>query len=162
MAFAQIFVALILAFAVDALEWKNCDRRAPVQIQEINLSPEPVILKKGSRITLSGKFRVYGDVGEKYQINLTIKKSAFWGWLRVPCFGKCTRNVDCSQLINLLEGEKCPLSPKQYVVNERTVVLPDLKLPSFITKGTYKIKADVKDREKNRKISCLEVTVKVQ
>ena len=26
MAFAQIFVALILAFAVDALEWKNCGK----------------------------------------------------------------------------------------------------------------------------------------
>ena len=60
-----------------------------MQIQEIKLSPEPVILKKGSRITLSGKFRVYGDVGEKYQINLTIKKKSLWGsFWPVPCFGK--------------------------------------------------------------------------
>ena len=33
---------------------------------------------------------------------------------------------------------------------------------SFVFQGTYKIKADMKDRVKNRKISCLEVTVKIQ
>ncbi|KAK2559289.1 hypothetical protein P5673_018440, partial [Acropora cervicornis] len=57
MIFAQLLAFAILAFAVsDGLKLKNCDSRMPVQVKEIKVYPDPVILKKGEKITISGKF----------------------------------------------------------------------------------------------------------
>ena len=64
------------------------DSRMPVQVKEINVYPDPVILKKGAKITISGKFTVNNEVGEHYTLDVSIKKKGFWGiWLPVPCFG---------------------------------------------------------------------------
>ncbi|XP_029182911.2 ganglioside GM2 activator-like [Acropora muricata] len=164
MIFAQLLAFAILAFAVsDALKLKNCDSRMPVQVKEIKVYPDPVILKKGAKITISGKFTVNNEVGEHYTLDVSIKKKGFWGiWLPVPCFGNCNHNIDCSAMIGLLEGEQCPLAPKrEYIVKGFTVTVPDIKLPSLVTSGTFEVTATMKDRKSGRAITCVKVQVKI-
>ncbi|XP_073232617.1 ganglioside GM2 activator-like [Porites lutea] len=163
MVFTRAFLLVIVAFSVDALKWSNCDGSSPIQIKDISLSPHPVILRKGAKVTFSGKFKVESAVGINYKIDVTLKREGWWGiWIPIPCFGKCTHDIGCNQLISLLEGERCPLrSPKEYIVRKQEHVLPDVNIPSFLTSGTYKVQADLRDKASNKRISCVEAVVTI-
>lgn len=163
MAFKQIFVLVIFAFAVDALKWENCDGSSPVNINEIQLKPTPVVVKPGAEVTFGGRFTVAGAAGTHYELDVTLWKSGWWGtWIRVFCFGHCNRDIGCADLVKLLEGAQCPLQNGEYVVKTQTHKLPDVSVPSFIKNGKYKIKADLRDKGNNRRISCLEAEVEIR
>jgi len=164
MSLTQVFFFVVLAFAVDALKWKNCDGSSPVQIKEIKLSPHPVTLRKGAKVTASGKFRVSGAAGTQYKLHLKLERYVGWWWNTIPCswYKQCEHNVGCDQLIGLLEGEQCPLQPKDYIVKQQSVVLPDISLPSFLTNGWYRIRGDLRDRANNKRISCVQAEVEIR
>ncbi|XP_078356490.1 uncharacterized protein LOC144641346, partial [Oculina patagonica] len=87
MAFRQIFALVIFAFAVDALDLKNCDESSPIKIHKINLSPHPLRLKKGEKATLSGEFAVAGAAGKDYKLQLKVQKKIGWfGYATVKTF----------------------------------------------------------------------------
>ena len=65
------------------------DGSSPVQIKDISLSPHPVILRKGAKVTFSGMFKVESAVGMNYKIDVKLKRQGWWGtWIPIPCFGK--------------------------------------------------------------------------
>lgn len=64
------------------------DGSFPVKITEIKLSPDPLVLRKGARVTFGGKFKVAGDAGTQYKLHLSLKKKV-WVWVPLPCI----RNV---------------------------------------------------------------------
>ncbi|KAJ7365940.1 Ganglioside GM2 activator [Desmophyllum pertusum] len=164
MGFAQIFVLVILAFAVDALTWKNCDGSFPVKITEIKLSPDPLVLRKGARVTFGGKFKVAGDAGTQYKLHLSLKKKV-WVWVPLPCIrnvGSCTYDIGCDKMKDLLVGAQCPLPIKAYTVNQREKILTDISVPSFLSSGTYKIKADLIEKGSTRRIACLEAELEIR
>ncbi|KAL9986892.1 hypothetical protein ACROYT_G001101 [Oculina patagonica] len=163
MAFTHIFVLVIFAFAADALEWRNCGGSSPVKINEIHLSPQPLMLRAGEKVTFSGKFTVSGAAGTQYTIDVTPYKAGWWGtWIRIPCFGQCTHNIGCDQLVGLLEGAQCPLKRGVYEVKKQTHALPDVPIPSFLSNGKYKLKGVLIERRSNTRISCLEVEVEIR
>ncbi|KAL9986891.1 hypothetical protein ACROYT_G001100 [Oculina patagonica] len=163
MAFTHIFVLVIFAFAVDALKWRNCDKSSPVEFSAIHLSPHPLRLRAGEKVTFGGKVAVSGALGTQYTINVTPYKSAGWfGWIPLPCPEQCTLDIGCDQLVGLLEAVQCPLKQGVYAIEKQTLALPDLPIPSFLKSGKYKIRGDVRDRGSNKRVSCLEVEVEIR
>ena len=60
----------------------------PLRVDSLSLSPHPLRLRKGQKVTLGGKFHVGEKVGTKYKIDATVwKKVPVIGWFQVPCFG---------------------------------------------------------------------------
>ena len=54
---------------------------------------------------------------------------------KLRAFLYSTHDIGCNQLITLFEGERCPLrSPKEYIVRKQEYVLPDVNIPSFLTR----------------------------
>ncbi|KAJ7365222.1 Ganglioside GM2 activator [Desmophyllum pertusum] len=157
MAFIQIFLLVILAFAVDAHRWNNCDNTSPVRFEEIRLSPDPLRLNKGAGVTFGGKFKVNGDAGTQYTIRVTLKKKV-WFWVTVK---DRTRDIGCDRMKVYIGEAHCPLKNGEYTVKERNQILPDVKLPSFLKRGNYFIRADLRNKENNKRIACLEAYVKI-
>ncbi|KAJ7365785.1 ML domain [Desmophyllum pertusum] len=165
MAFTQIFALVILAFAVDALDWKNCDEISPGKFTEITLSPDPVKLRKGERVRFGGKFTVTGEAGTEYKLHIKLQKKVWFTWVTIPCrsnFGSCTYDIGCNQMKDVLEGAQCPLENGQYIVKERTVTLPDVSIPSWIKNGKYFLRVDLSETGNKRRIACLEATLGVR
>ena len=83
----QPILYLLKGLFVSGFPWT--DGSSPVQIKDINLSPHPVILRKGAKVTFGGEFNVESAVGMNYKIDVNLKKKGWWGtWLPIPCFGK--------------------------------------------------------------------------
>lgn len=60
-----------------------------MKIEEIQLKPDPVVVRAGAEVTFSGRFTVDGNAGTQYNLDVTLWKSGFWGaWIRLFCFGK--------------------------------------------------------------------------
>lgn len=60
-----------------------------MRIEDVTLSPHPLPLRKGAKVTFGGKVVVTGDAGTNYKINVNLKRHLGWfGWTTVPCFGK--------------------------------------------------------------------------
>jgi len=122
-----------------------------------------VVVKAGAEVTFSGRFTVAGAAGTRYELDVTLWRSGWWGtWIRVPCFGQCNRDIGCDEMVKLLEGAQCPLKNGEYVVKHQTHKLPNVSIPSFIKNGKYKIKADLRDKGNNRRVSCLEAEVELR
>ncbi|CAH3038941.1 unnamed protein product, partial [Pocillopora meandrina] len=133
MAIKKIFIFMALAFAVDAFKWKHCEDNLPLRVDSLSLSPHPLRLRKGQRVTLGGKFRVGENAGTNYKVDALVwKKLPIIGWAKVPCFGMCTHSIRCEKLVDFLKGAKCPLAPGSYEVKQQTHSMPDIPIPSFL------------------------------
>jgi len=76
----NLIFPLIFSFA-----YSITDGSSPVQIKEIRLSPHPVTLRKGAKVTASGKFRVSGAAGTQYKLHLKLERYVGWWWNTIPC-----------------------------------------------------------------------------
>ena len=59
-----------------------------MQVKEFNLSPDPISLKAGTKISYSAKFEVSQHTSVKYKVQLKVQKKAGWFWITIPCIGK--------------------------------------------------------------------------
>merc|ERR1712179_398175 len=153
-----------MVWQADALTAKNCDRRLPVQITSVNFQPDPIVVKKGYRVKFSGTLRSSQQVGGTYTLKLKVVKKG-WIDIGVPClgsFGSCTyKGLKCEDMLPYLNVPSCPPPKGSYTLKERTMVIPDVSLPSFLTSGKYYLKAEVFDEDnRNKRIGCVEVNLK--
>ncbi|KXJ30124.1 ganglioside GM2 activator [Exaiptasia diaphana] len=153
-------LVVLMVWQANALTMKNCDRRLPVQITSVNFKPDPIIVRKGRKVTFSGTLKSYRTVGSTYTLKLKVVKK---GWIDVgvPCmgsFGSCEyKGLKCEQMLPYLNVPKCPPPSGSYTLKERTMVIPSVNLPSFLTSGKYYMKAEVFDEANRRRIGCVEV-----
>ncbi|XP_020624855.1 uncharacterized protein LOC110062329 [Orbicella faveolata] len=152
MAFKLILVLSIFAsFAVDALDWKNCDDTSPVRIADVRLPSRPLRLEKSSK-TAS---RVARAAGSRYKIGVTFWKDG----RQLPCLKRCTRNVGCAEIKKFFKGAQCPMKHGSYVAIVKREILPWSDVPLFMKSGKYKMRADLRDR--NKRVACLEADVEI-
>lgn len=71
--------------------YTDTDRFSPVEIGTINLSPDPLILRKGEKIKFSGMFMAKGPSGMNFKLDVKLKRKDclgkwnHFGWLWVFC-----------------------------------------------------------------------------
>lgn len=158
MALGQIFLFVVLISEVGAFSWSNCGGSTPINVKEINLSPQPIPLAEGANIKFSGKFKLDGTTGTQYKLSLSLwKKGWFSTWIPIPC-PNCDQDVKCSEIAVFLQGATCPLPSKEYVVEEQSFHLSNL--PGFLTalvpEGDYCVKAELLDSGSNKPVACVE------
>ncbi|KAK3710410.1 hypothetical protein QZH41_012336 [Actinostola sp. cb2023] len=127
------------------------DPNAPAQIRQVNLSPTPVVLREGQKITISGSASVQGVVGVNYKIKLNIQKKA-WFWVKIPCIskvGSCTYSgITCQKIWQELnQPAQCPLKTGIHALPRQTITIPAVNLPSFLTSvSIYSVRLSASNR----------------
>ncbi|XP_031574138.1 ganglioside GM2 activator-like [Actinia tenebrosa] len=164
------FLLVVCIFAVDAFSWKNCDRGAPVQVKKVTLSPTPVRLYEGAKITFGGSAEIKGNAGVNYKVELSIKRKAgSWVpiWVPIPCIsnvGSCTyTGLSCSKIWKKLnKPAQCPVPAGSHNLPTTTITLPKVDLPSFLTSGTYWARAKLINTDNRRVMACVEIDIKIR
>ncbi|XP_048579150.1 uncharacterized protein LOC125560862 [Nematostella vectensis] len=126
----ELMVLALFVLSANAFSWKNCGSNNVVKFLDVRVSPNPIRLTKGSRITFSGRIGVYGNAGVRYKINVKLQKKA-WFRITVPCsgnFGSCTYNLDCQKLVGLHpDGNKqCPLQQGEHSLASQTLTVSSI------------------------------------
>ncbi|KAK3727601.1 hypothetical protein QZH41_017571, partial [Actinostola sp. cb2023] len=117
------------------------DANAVVKVKALSVQPQPIDLKQGSKITLSGSAEITGDAGVNYKVDVIIKrKLAGWFpvWVKVPCikeFGSCTyAGLNCAKIWNEIgKPGKCPVPSGIHNLPTTVVTVPKVNIPSFLT-----------------------------
>uniref|UniRef100_A0A8C4T4V8 MD-2-related lipid-recognition domain-containing protein n=1 Tax=Erpetoichthys calabaricus TaxID=27687 RepID=A0A8C4T4V8_ERPCA len=105
------------------------------------------------------------------KIQVEVKKNVWGFWIEVPCvdhIGSCTYNNVCEWLNHNFSKKcpfgltscQCPVKQGEINIPETTFELPQLKLPDFLSDGTYKI--TIKSTSGDQHIACFTTTVTLQ
>ncbi|XP_028395009.1 ganglioside GM2 activator-like [Dendronephthya gigantea] len=132
--FVNLLSVVVATNTARQLKWQNCDDTAPVLIKNLTILPYPISLEEGV------KLRVSGVVNLKYTVSLKIERKFLAWWPTLPCIksvGSCEYHI----------GEK--------KIPTQTIDVPDITVPAFITDGTYRVNADVKEDGTGNRLFCI-------
>lgn len=114
--------------------WSNCGSHSdPVQLNQLQVSPDPVMINDNITLTLNAYLDFFLD--SPISATVKVERKVGWFWVKIPCLdslGSC-HYKDVCKLSPIVPPEACP-DP-----------FPRFGLPCYcpIAKGLYKVKGGV-------------------
>ncbi|XP_072001658.1 ganglioside GM2 activator-like [Engystomops pustulosus] len=158
--------------AVNGFSWANCDAETlPGKIQTLTLLPDPLVIP--GEITASAILNTSVPLVSPVRIVITAEKEFMGEWLKIPCLdnlGSCTYGDFCDVLDELIPPGlpcpeplhtyglpcHCPFKEGGYYLPVTMFEVPSLSLPSWFTKGNYRMKIVVSHQD--QEIGCAKLT----
>ncbi|XP_065062566.1 ganglioside GM2 activator-like [Rhopilema esculentum] len=151
--------------------WSNCGSKSDaIQVKSLGVNPDPIVIP--GTVNVSADVMVAEDITSPSSVALVIEKKIFGFYVKVPCvdnLGSCTYENPCSLLQNVTCPEifkqhgincRCPVKKSEYKLPPSSLTLPDIKLPSFIENGDYKIQATL--MKGSARLGCYEIKASLQ
>lgn len=138
--FAVLFSSAVATTVIKQLTWHNCDASAPVLIKNLTIVPNPIPLKAGVKLYVSGVINL------KYTVSVTIERKFLAWWPTIPC-------IDSIGSCNYKIGER--------KIPTQTITIPNINVAAFIIDGKYKVKADVKEDATGNRLFCIDLAFEI-
>ncbi|KAM6322538.1 ganglioside GM2 activator-like isoform 2-T2 [Podargus strigoides] len=155
---------------VGGFAWENCgDAREPVVLQTLSVSPDPIALPGTVRV--SAAITTHKTLATPLKAVLVIEKAVGLVWVRLPCInqlGSCRYSL-CTLLNDVVPPGtpcpeplqtygipcRCPFKAGSYSLPASNIDLPNLRLPSWITRGRYRLRATLSSG--GNELACVKV-----
>ncbi|XP_076345046.1 ganglioside GM2 activator-like [Tachypleus tridentatus] len=145
--------------------WSNCgSTKDPVIFKSLKVS-DPIHFP--GYTTLGFDIKTLVNI-TSIQMNLKIQKKVFFLWITVPCrhnVGSCFYPDVCSLMPSpcpkpIIERKlpcHCPVPKGVYLLPPTSFYVPPISIPSWLTRGDYKITADA--QQHGSRLFCLELRI---
>ncbi|XP_066446521.1 ganglioside GM2 activator-like [Eleutherodactylus coqui] len=158
--------------AINGFSWANCDAETlPGKIQSLTLLPDPLMIP--GEITVCTILNTTVLLTAPVKIQVTAEKEVMGEWLKIPCldnFGSCTYDDFCDILDDLIPPGQlcpeplhtyglpchCPFKQGSYYLPVTSFEVPSLSIPSWFSKGNYRLKIVVSHGD--QEIGCAKLT----
>lgn len=135
---------------VGSYSWSNCNISAPVKVNSLTISPDPISLK--GDITVGFNANIGVNVAAPLKAKLKVEKSVFGIKVEVPCvdnIGSCDYDDVCSMLPPTPSSGcppplptykipcACPVPKGVYNLPASKFAIPDIPLPGWLASGDY-------------------------
>ncbi|XP_075712256.1 ganglioside GM2 activator-like [Rhinoderma darwinii] len=158
--------------AINGFSWANCDAETlPGKIKTLTILPDPLLIP--GEITVSTILNTSVPLTSPVKIKVTAEKELMGEWLKIPCLedlGSCTYDNFCDTLDQLIQpGQSCPeplhtyglpchcpFQEGSYYLPVTSFEIPSLSIPSWFTKGNYRIQIVVGHGD--QEIGCAKLT----
>ncbi|XP_067125724.1 ganglioside GM2 activator-like isoform X1 [Centruroides vittatus] len=141
----------------NSIEWKNCNDNAPVKIQSLSITPNPIPLR--GTVTVSACADVESSIEGPVNVNIEIyRKILFWISVKTIIINDLCEKFPSRCPETVKENElpcKCPIEAKSYIIPSVQFQIPELPVADFIAKGYYS--ATIKGSECGTEVFCYEV-----
>ncbi|XP_067125711.1 ganglioside GM2 activator-like [Centruroides vittatus] len=138
----------------DSIQWESCNDDAPVRINSLSLSPNPIPLR--GNITLGGDIVVDRPIDSPIMVTAEIHRNMlFWMHVKDINLGNVCEMfpINCSEEHDLLC--RCPIKAKSYSIPSVKFQLPDFHVNDFLATGIYK--AIIKGSQSGSQLFCYTV-----
>merc|ERR1711874_749652 len=142
----------------------------PVTIHEFSVSPDPVVLKPGAKVTVTGSVTTNVTMEKGTKVDVKILKEFLGVKIPIPCIpmeikigGKTIKRVgsckhDADEILKLLDDiPSTPVPPGDYK-GSKTVSIPDNILATVLGKGFYEVTANLINPDGSQ-LTCVEATM---
>ncbi|XP_067125725.1 ganglioside GM2 activator-like isoform X2 [Centruroides vittatus] len=125
----------------NSIEWKNCNDNAPVKIQSLSITPNPIPLR--GTVTVSACADVESSIEGPVNVNIEIyRKILFWISVKTIIINDLCEKFPSRCPETVKENElpcKCPIEANSYSLPPVTFEMPDIPVADFLVKGNYKV-----------------------
>lgn len=158
-------------FMLTKYSWNSCGATSyPIQIQNIQLSPDPVELPGNIIVSASGSLSE--DLSAPIAVSLKIQKKLGFIWIDLPCtdnIGSCNYDDICAMAAKFPCPPSfkkiglqctCPLKAGSYNVPPTSFYVDPQGIPKFLESGDYKVNA--KASFKGQQVLCLDIDLSLK
>ncbi|XP_004428691.1 PREDICTED: ganglioside GM2 activator isoform X1 [Ceratotherium simum simum] len=166
----------ILPDRLGSFSWDNCDEgKDPAVIKSLTVEPDPIAIP--GNVTISAEVKTTVALNPPQKVEITLEKEVAGVWIKIPCveqIGSCTFDNACDILDTLIPPGQpcpeplhtyglpchCPFKEGTYSLPKSTFPLPHLELPSWLSRGNYRLQSILSTG--GARLGCIKISASVK